>query len=276
MADGGSTDDTVKIAKSHRTKVLKNPKRIAEYGKKIAFDKATGELVVLLDTDNVIASGLWLRKMLKPFERKDVIGVESEYLIRPDFSSLNKYVACLVIADPLARFMASRPMETHDFDGYSVKTFEKNASVVTGANGFIWRKEAISDYINSSDELNEVTILMNTATVASIKIARVPGIGIYHYYAEGLRDYVRKRQKIANKHLLRSTRGKTWVQKRGSKRLIFAVLYLGTLVGPTIEALINISKGQSKAWMWHPLVSMLTVMVYMVSLIAYKFDSWAE
>jgi glycosyltransferase involved in cell wall biosynthesis len=52
VADGGSEDRTVEIAKEFGARVLNNPKRLADYGAKINAKNATGDLFVIFAADN--------------------------------------------------------------------------------------------------------------------------------------------------------------------------------------------------------------------------------
>jgi len=159
IADGGSIDSTLAIAKKYRTTILKNDRKIAEYGKKIAFDRSEGEIIAFLDSDNVIASSDWLNRMLEPFQDPNVIGVESNYLINSDFTPINTYVALLVIADPVARMIASRPEHQHKVGSYRIKEFAQGGNPVAGANGFLWRRSIIRKFSGNRPDLNEVLLL---------------------------------------------------------------------------------------------------------------------
>ena len=54
----------------------------------------------------------------------------------------------------------------------------------------------------------------------------------------------------------------TWVDKRGMAHLLGAALYLSTFLGPSIEALIGVIRDKRAAWLWHPFISLLTVITY--------------
>ena len=62
VIDGGSKDNTLNIAKKHRTGILYNRKRIAEYGKAIAIKASKGDFFILMDSDNEIVEEDWLKK----------------------------------------------------------------------------------------------------------------------------------------------------------------------------------------------------------------------
>ena len=265
VADGGSTDATRVICAAHGLRVVDNPRRIAEDGKRVAFDASRGDIVVFLDADNVIASPDWLRRVLDPLADETVDCVESNYLVASDFSSFDRYVTLLVVADPVARLLASRPAEVAaGGPGWSVKVFERGSVPVAGANGFLWRRGVIERYADDPLQLNEVTLLRRLAADRPARIANVAGVGIHHYHADSFGSFVGKRVKIARKHLARrrTTEGRTWVEARGRLRLVAAALYCASIVGPGAEAVWRTARTRQASWLWHPLASLATVVVY--------------
>lgn len=262
-ADGGSTDNTLNILKDYDVKVVKNKKRIAEYGKYKAFIKSKGKYVVFLDADNIIVSKDWLKHMLLPLqENNKIVGTESNYLIADDFSSLNTYVNLLVIVDPYARILSSRPQSVEINDRYIVKKFAKGTAPVSGANGFIWRRSVLEPFAASSDTLEETTILQRITASQDTLIANVPNVGIYHYYSRGLKDYLKKRKKIANKFLERRTHKQTWVDTRCLGYKFICALYLASIIGPTGEMIFKLRSSKRAEWLWHPIVCFLTISTY--------------
>jgi hypothetical protein len=92
IADGGSTDSTRDILKKYDVQLVENSKKIAEYGKFLAYKKSKGEFVVLLDADNIINSNDWLISLVSLLVQDgSLLGAESNYLIADDFSSINTY-----------------------------------------------------------------------------------------------------------------------------------------------------------------------------------------
>ncbi len=260
--DGGSTDRTLEILSQYNVKIINNPYKDAESGKLLAFKQSKGELIVFIDADNIIASRLWLLKMLKPLWRhSNIIGVESSYLIAKDFGSLNKYVSRMIIVDPLARLLASKPV-VEKYRTYIIKYFHKGDTPVSGANGFIWRRKIIDDNFKGASKLNEVDMLNRLTHMQDLQYANVINTGIYHYYCTGITEYMEKRQKIAKKFLIRQDSDSTWVAKKSKISIILSVLYLATIIGPTFEALYNAWRYRTLSWLWHPVISFFTVLLY--------------
>ena len=54
IADGGSNDQTLSIAKKYHAKVFKNPLKTAEAGKTMGVNHAHGKYIALIDSDNIL------------------------------------------------------------------------------------------------------------------------------------------------------------------------------------------------------------------------------
>jgi glycosyltransferase involved in cell wall biosynthesis len=77
IVDAGSTDDTLDIA--HRfgaERILENPLKTGEAGKAVGLRAAAGDLLLSLDSDNVVVGSDWLRRMVEPFFDPDVVAAQ--------------------------------------------------------------------------------------------------------------------------------------------------------------------------------------------------------
>lgn len=263
VIDGGSDDNTIIIASKYKAKILDNPRKNAESGKSIGISHSNGEIVAFVDSDNEIAQDNWLSKMVVPLVSDQTIaGVESQYLIKDDFSMINRYCARMKIVDPLARILASKPSIVN-IGTYSILNYKKNSNPIIGANGFLWRKNIIlslSKNTRTFEEANFVSIVVNSGYT---KFAAVPNIGIYHYYSNNIRDFIKKRVKIGNKFLLRKKGGKsTWLDSVNKIKFAFAIAYCATFIGPTLEALYQFMKTRDISWFLHPVISFITILAY--------------
>lgn len=270
VIDGGSNDNTIMIAKKWGAKILKNPHRDAESGKAIGINSAKGEIIALIDADNELVEKTWLSQMIKPLlEDKTVFGVESPWLVRKNDSLLNQYFALLRIADPLARKLHPRAhiINNKDYFIYELKIEE---APVIGANGFLYRKNFINK-IGFDEKFEEVNFVAKLISSGFLRYAIPKHIGIYHHYVSSIGDYIRKRIKIGRKFMARKAKGQeTWVDKTTKGDFLMAVLYNVSIVGPLLEAIKEYRKSQNLAWFWHPIISFLTIIVYILIFILNK------
>jgi len=262
VIDGGSNDKTIAIAEKYKAKVLNNPYRNAESGKAIGINKARGEIIALIDSDNELVQRNWLSQMVKPLlENKDIFGVESRWLVNKKDPLLNQYFTLLQIADPLARRFHPK-MEIIDKGDYLIYKAKIRQTPVVGANGFLYRKKLIS-VIGFKDKFEEVNFVSKLIRGGFATYAKPKNVGIYHYYSLSIIDYVKKRIKIGRKFLQRKkTKQDTWVDETRPIDFIKAVLYNISIIFPLIEAIKEYRRSKNKAWFWHPFFSFLTIIIY--------------
>ena len=204
VIDGGSTDQTLKIAKDAGAIIVSNPWKDAESGKSLGIDRSKGEIIVLLDSDNEIIKKDWLRKMVKPLTLdKNLFGVESFYFPRKGESIFNTYSMLVHIADPFSRCLAGGLKKTFR-DEYIEYEIPPGSAYPLGANGFLWNKKIIKEVNEYKPKFEESNFSYYITMRGYRKFARVPGYGIYHNHINSLGDFIGKRLKIGNKFLKRT------------------------------------------------------------------------
>ena len=105
IADGGSTDKTLTLAKKYHCHIIKNSLKTAEAGKAVGVKAAKGEYVALIDSDNILPNKYWLSQMLLPFEDANIIGSEPiAFTYRKNAGFIERYSALLGANDPYAYF----------------------------------------------------------------------------------------------------------------------------------------------------------------------------
>lgn len=74
VADGMSTDDTVKIARKYGASVVENRRRHAAGGRNEGIKRAKGDIIAFIDAD-CVPDKSWLREIKKAFEEEDIDGL---------------------------------------------------------------------------------------------------------------------------------------------------------------------------------------------------------
>jgi len=264
IIDGGSNDDTINISQKYPVKVLSNEKRIAEYGKYVGIKECSGDYFILLDSDNEIVEGDWLLKMVSVIkEDTSLFGVESDLSHDAHLSSLNRYFGRMRIADPLARCLVSRPV-VENKDSYKLLKFKDNAIIITGANGFLWNKDLVLKTGGWQEKFEEANYGTYIHRITEANYAIPKDASIRHYYCDSFSDYILKRKKIALKMKGRMEREQKnlWTDQVSRIKFILSVIYLGTFLGPAIEAIYRSIKDRTTDWLWHPAVSFVTILIY--------------
>jgi glycosyltransferase involved in cell wall biosynthesis len=92
VVDNGSSDSTAAIAQTFPVKYVTEPARGPSCARNRGIAVSRGELLAFIDAD-CIATGGWLRELLRPFELADVAGVAGEIISFPPKTAAEHYMA---------------------------------------------------------------------------------------------------------------------------------------------------------------------------------------
>lgn len=275
LVDAGSTDDTIEIARRHGVdRILDNPLRTGEAGKAVGIRAARGDLVLSVDSDNVVVGSDWLTRMTAPFADPEVMAAEAaRFEYRPQDGFINRWHALLGVADPLTIYIGNYardsaltgtwtgvPHEAAPRDGWERVTLDPAAVPVLGANGFMIRRallEDVGDYHFDLDAVHDF-VQEGHRTVARVDVA------VRHYFCEGVGGYWRKTRRRVDDYMYFASEGARsypWTASR--RRAIAAFVMDCVLVAPLLRA---VAKGYravpDRAWLFHPVACWITLLVY--------------
>jgi glycosyltransferase involved in cell wall biosynthesis len=278
VADAGSTDQTLEIAERHEVdRVLPNPLRTGEAGKAVGVRAATGDLVLLLDSDNVIPTTDWLRRMVAPFgEDTAVISAEPmrwEY-DRGDHY-INRYQALTGSAEPLSLFVGNYnrdsllsgrwtgfPHRAEERDGWQRVEIDPENVPTIGANGYVVRRTAyevvpFGDYLFDIDHAYEL-VQRGHRTVARVDV------GIYHYFCDGIdRFYRKQRRRVDDFHYFSAQGQRTYPWTVRRRRAVARFVIETVLVLPLLrQAFRGMRSRRDPAWLFHVAACWITLLVY--------------
>lgn len=294
VGDGGSTDGTIRLIEEFGGEVFHNPLKTAESGKAVALKNATGEFVVLLDSDNILPNATWLRQMIRPLvSSPELIGAEPiRYTHRWQDGFIDRYCALIGMNDPLCLWVGNYdrfctltgkwteiPIETKDRDDYLELTLESGKLPTIGANGAIFRKsifennpELVKDYLFDIDVVEELVAKKGPQKFAKVKV------GIVHLYCgSDLKKFARKQlRRIKDMLYRRSVTNIFITKKRGERRYnwssnslpplevsIFKFALSCLLVIPLVyQSFVGYSRKKDLAWFVHPLLCWITLVMY--------------
>lgn len=274
IADGGSTDKTVEIAKKYGAKVVPNDLKTAEAGKATGVKVAKNEIIALIDSDNYLPGKDWLKRMVEPFADPHIIGAEPlEYTYRKGDGTITRYSALLGMNDPICLFLGNydrynyltgrwtdMKVKSEDCEGYKKLTLEKYKVPTIGANGTMIRRELLN---NIGDYLFDIDEIYALVEKGKNKFAKVK-VGIIHVFSGSISTFIRKQKRRIKDYSYYKELG---VRKYPWNRLnkvgflkfvIFSALWLPTLS----QAVIGYIKKPDKAWFFHPLACFLTLWIY--------------
>ncbi|NMB70459.1 glycosyltransferase family 2 protein [candidate division WWE3 bacterium] len=268
IADGGSKDNTLNIARFFKAKIVENPLKTGEAGKSAGVKATTGEYIALVDSDNVLSDTSWLRRMVEPLlANPQALGSEPwGFTYRPKDGFIDRYCALLGMNDPICLFIGNYdrysiltgkwtnvPHEEQDMGDYLLVKFNKQGIPTIGANGTVFRADFLktadtNDYLFDIDILAQV--IQEQGSVTFIKVKN----SIAHTYSgSNIGKFVRKqRRRINDLMYFRQigTRKYDWgYQSNGISLFIISTILTIPLY---VQSIIGFVKKPDFAWFFHP------------------------
>ena len=287
IADAGSSDHTLEIAREYGVEVITtNPLKTGEAGKTAGIKAAHGELIALVDSDNILPDASWLKRMLAPFNDPEIIATEPlEYTSRPEDPALTRYFALLGMNDPICLFTRNYDRVcgiTGTWTGLDIDQEDKvdwlklrldgTALPTIGANGFIFRRSLLEGanwdpYLFDIDILFERIRRDGAVCVAKVKTGIVP------LYCARLADFARKQRRRIRDFLFfaqEKKRSYPWDKQRRTGIVLFCLSTV--LVWPLlIQMLIGMCRRPDRAWLYHAPVCILTLWIYGIGFLSKLF-----
>lgn len=278
MADAGSSDRTLEIAKEFGVDtVVANPLKTGEAGKAAGIKAAKGDVIALVDSDNILPDSGWLEKMLAPFSDPEVIASEPlEYTWRKEDPALTRYFALLGMNDPICLFTGNYDRVSavtgkwtelsvfeEDKGGYLKLKLAASSLPTIGANGFVFRR-ILLDGVKWEPYLFDIDILYDRILKeGSVCVAKVK-TGIVHLYCARLGDFVRKQKRRIRDFLYFSQEKERiypWDAQRKTGIILFC-LATATILPLAWQAVKGFVRRRDAAWFYHIPVCWTTLIVY--------------
>ena len=284
VIDGDSSDETINIAKSYGALIINNPDRIAEFAKSLGIQRAQGEYIVILDTDNEIVQEDWLKKMINVLEGDySIIGMNPVFLLKRSDFLVNRYCALLGLEDPVIRYMAdftpaNARIEKHG--GYSVYKIREGRFPIFGSNGFIWRRKVFDEIKGYIPRYDEAEFCIKVIENGFNKIGFVEDYGIYHHHLETIAQFMGKRLRRGNEFMTRKLMTRetkkvesgVWLDKYSKWEFFKSVFLCLTIIYPLYESIKGYLKDRDIAWALHPFLSLTSVVIY--GMVFFRYFPW--
>jgi glycosyltransferase involved in cell wall biosynthesis len=276
VSDGGSTDDTVKIALDRGCRVVENPLRTGEAGKARGIAEASGEIIALIDSDNILEGSDWLKVMTAPFDDPEIAGSEPiEFTYRKEDPPLTRYCALLGMNDPLCYFLGNYDrlsrlsgtwtgleIKTREKEGYLEVELEPGFTPTMGANGFMVRKDLLYE-LEAGEYFFDIDVVPKLVELGHQRYAKVR-TGIVHIYGSGLGTLTRKQlRRVRDWSYFRSQgqRSYPWDRQKTSGLVRF-LLYCVLVLPLVSQAIKGYRRVPDPAWALHPPACLITLGVY--------------
>ena len=277
IADAGSTDDTRDIAQRYGAgKIVDNPLRTGEAGKAAGIAACRGDLIALVDSDNILPDTDWLQRMTAPFADPEIMGTEPlEYTCRAEDSALTRYFALLGMNDPICLFLGNYdrtcgitgkwtglPVQQVDAGDYLKLTLEEAALPTIGANGFVFRR-ALLEGVSWTPYFFDIDVVHQAVAAGRPHFAKVK-TGIVHLFCDHLSLFRQKQQRRIRDFLyFAATRQRTYPWRRQNKLAIVRFALYTVLVLPLLIQMVRgMRRRPDHAWWYHVPVCWVTLWVY--------------
>jgi len=281
LCDGGSIDSTFSLVKKYKVDFVPVPRHLqnAEYNKGVGVRKAKGDVILMIDHDNIIPHKHWLQKMVKPLvEDPEIVGVETlRYHYSPELSLIDRYYALFGAGDPVAFYLGKADRLSFIYDKYNLrgdaldkgnyyKVKFKNENIPTlGANGFVIRRKLLIENARIDGknffhiDVNVDLIRKSFNTYAFIKDDIIHLTGY-----KNITSFLYRRILFMEQFHVQqiSQRRYSLFMKGDLIRLIIFIIYSITFVKPLFDSVRGYLKIKDNAWFVHPILCFSMVIIY--------------
>ncbi len=267
IADGGSTDKTLEIAKKNKLTIVHNKYVFAEPGIYLGMKKSKGDLLMILASDNIFHDKNAFLKIVKTFSKQDVFAAFPKHDSLPSDTLFTKYIN--TFTDPINHFIYGHAANARTFKKIYKTTntnnsFEiydyassKTVPILGLAQGFTVRKEFCKIRKNMYDDITPVRdIYLN------YKIAYIYSLSLYHHTIRSTEHYFRKQRwftmmAIKDKRIGIVKRVKYFTLFQWFKFFIFP-FYAWSIIFPIIRSIYGFVEDGEPMWFFHPVISFIS------------------
>lgn len=277
VADAGSKDKTLAIAKKYKAKIIKNPEILHEQGKAIASKQAKGKVFFFTDADNILSNPNWISAMVIPYLKyPKIVGFMPQTIPAPDSNSLDRYLGYLS-TDPFTWFTyrwASSPRtygnhyhpikKTKDYIIYKFNVKQHPLFGLSQGFGTLstFKRKGMG---HSDDILAGIKIISEGGL-----IVYVPSAGVYHYHVSGINNFIKKYTWRIINNLTQKVKGMGLVNRKkyfNSERKLRQFLFIPyslSIIFPILDTIYLL-------WLYKdPVILLHPIMCFLLSIIILK------
>lgn len=292
IVDGGSTNGTIELAREYGCKIIQKGLKVEEEARaSLAIKAAKGDLILDLESDNIITSSDWFEQMVKPFkENKNVFFTYSAYNgYEKDMPATTRYCALIGAPDPVLYYLNKTekiPLyqkkytkgklidETKD---YYVVEFNRDNLPTLGANGCMILRSAINKVNKDSSKFTHTDAIAQLVDMGYTTFGVVKN-SLIHAANPRVFDLVKRRVEVKrNFYDARRGKRKYLVYNPSSAvdrwNLVKCVIFSITLIVPLAESIWGYFTIRDLAWFLHAPISFLLVVGYGISELQFQFTS---
>ncbi len=286
--DGDSIDNTKDIAQSFGAKVIDGgyPEN-CEARRFVGVQAACNDLLVFIDTDNIIPHKNWLDQMVQPFiQYSDLVGAFTKwYGFDNTTSSLDQYYALIGGNDPVVFYLGKNDRVPYlekslpcgaqlinAHDNFELVAFNNSACLpVVGCNGFLLRRSVINDLkYDRHEQYFHIDINVDIIDQLQRHLYAIVNTTIIHLTGDTVLKNIRKRLNYMNVHYvaLQHERRYKVFDVQNSKdmlNLILCIIYAVTFIEPLLRSYKGWRRTGNFNWFYHPIMTFLLTGAYGVN-----------
>jgi glycosyltransferase involved in cell wall biosynthesis len=278
IVDSYSTDGTIQTAKSFGSRVILT--KIVGYmegkgmPKSMGCEKAKGEIIITLDSDNALVEKEWIRNMVHPLVEDNEVNycISRMSVVKKD-PLANQYLS-LVGTDPFAIYTSLDPqislnnVKLKDKGKYYVYKQNLKDFLITGGYYVTIRKKTLKEIGGYS---RDVDVAYTLAKRGMGNIAIPKNTHLHHLATRGFIDFFKKKIKwgkyyFSNPH---SERDFNWASglfgKHGQIRFSYEVLRNFLFFPAFLVSLKMLIMEKNKAWAVHAPMKFATTSAYIIA-----------
>ena len=279
IADGGSVDKTLNIAKKYNARIINNPHVFADAGVNMGIKLAQGDLIMVLATDNIFKSKSALRRMANVFSDNSIYAAFPMQAVSRKDTIFSSYIN--TFTDPANHFIYGYASNPRTFEkifniitknnDYVIFDFTSNTDIplIAFAQGFTVRSDFRRSSKNAFDDVTPVLELIRK----NKKIAYVPSVALYHHTINSLSHFIKKQAWRTNNYLLGTNFGishrKKMLSVSQNRRLSIWPIYSITILPPFFYGLYYLIKDKERMWLFHPILCIISGYTSLFTLIKF-------
>jgi glycosyltransferase involved in cell wall biosynthesis len=257
VADGGSTDDTRRIAEAAGARIIENPHRLAEPGVAVGIQAARGEFITVMAADNRMRGTDFVDRILTPFEDAEVVAAFPRVVSTSDDGLATRYINRY--SDPFSHFVYGSLYTSIDLmlkrGDRVIRPTVQNHPLLAVAQGCTVRAGVVyQGPPNTADDVLAIVELIQMGR----KLALVEDAELEHHHASGLRILYRKYWRRTTWTL----GGQQGYYRRASKmaggrkiRRWLWIPYSASLIAPAIHGAVLALRHRDPVALYHPVVN---------------------
>jgi len=271
--DGGSTDKTTEICKELGAKVIYNKEKLPEgkgRGKWLGFRKATGEIVIFVDSDNKPVQKDWIRQMVKPLiEDPEVNFAICRMEVAKEDIAVNRYLS-LIGTDPFASYnsidslLALEKLDLKDKGEYYIYKITPENFIITGGYYFAIKKEVlnkIGGYTQDTD------VVYNLVRNRMGNVAIPKNASTHHLISDSIINFTKKKYRWADIYFTKQIHNRdfSWMPSslKDKTNMFLRIMNNLLFIYPFYVGIKMAFKQKENSWLLHPVMIWLTTSAYL-------------